>query len=79
MSVGDLEKIIEEKEEMGVGENWLIEGWIEVELTCDEDCSIPTTLCGCGMVDEGVALALTWTICHNLVVNFVWIRKYIIG
>lgn len=46
-------------------------GWIEVELTYDEDGSIPTTLFGCGMMDEGVTFALAWAICHNLVVNLV--------
>lgn len=46
-------------------------GWIEVELTYDEDGSIPTTLFGCGVMDEGVTFALAWAICHNLVINFV--------
>jgi len=48
-----------------------MESWIEVELTYDKDGSIPTTLFGVGVMDEGVTLALAWAICHDLVVNFV--------
>lgn len=56
---------------MGVGDLLKIDKW-RVELTYDEDGSMPTTLCSCGMVDERVALAFAWAICHTLVVNFVW-------
>lgn len=42
-----------------------------IELTYDEDCSMPATLCGwgCYQLDEGVALATVAAICHN------WFRE----